>query len=161
MATRRALTLVEVLISIAIIAVLAALLLPVFSRSREAARKVVCLSNERQIYMRLNGAGGPAKGIQVCPDDLNVPSPLTPDYSSYLLNRYLSHSIHGIDAAVNTTQLVLVFDGQGATRTGGPGDAAFRHSGGLDICFADGHVAWVSAAQFQTVEWQPRYTWGK
>ncbi len=46
---RSGFTLVELLVVIAVIAVLAALLLPVFARAREAARKNACASNLRQI----------------------------------------------------------------------------------------------------------------
>jgi prepilin-type N-terminal cleavage/methylation domain-containing protein len=43
-------TLVELLVVIGIIAVLVAMLMPTLSRSREAARRVVCLSNLRQVH---------------------------------------------------------------------------------------------------------------
>lgn len=49
MKTGRAFTLVEMLVVIAIIAILAALLLPALSRSKEAARSAACKSNLRQI----------------------------------------------------------------------------------------------------------------
>jgi prepilin-type N-terminal cleavage/methylation domain-containing protein len=42
-------TLIELLVVIAVIATLAALLFPVFARSREKARQAVCLSNLKQI----------------------------------------------------------------------------------------------------------------
>ncbi|MFO7946113.1 MAG: prepilin-type N-terminal cleavage/methylation domain-containing protein [Armatimonadota bacterium] len=42
-------TLIEVLVVIAIIAVLAAILFPVFSRARASARKAACVSNTRQL----------------------------------------------------------------------------------------------------------------
>ena len=46
---RRAFTLIEILVVIAIIAILAAILFPVFSRSRENARRSSCQSNLKQI----------------------------------------------------------------------------------------------------------------
>jgi prepilin-type N-terminal cleavage/methylation domain-containing protein/prepilin-type processing-associated H-X9-DG protein len=48
-ATRRGFTLVELLVVIAVIAILAAILFPVFAQVREKGRQTVCLSNVRQI----------------------------------------------------------------------------------------------------------------
>jgi prepilin-type N-terminal cleavage/methylation domain-containing protein len=46
---RSAFTLIELLIVIAIIAILAAILFPVFARAREKARQVTCVSNLKQL----------------------------------------------------------------------------------------------------------------
>jgi prepilin-type N-terminal cleavage/methylation domain-containing protein len=54
-APRRAFTLIELLVVLAIIGVLAAILFPVLSRARAAARSAVCLSNTRQIAIGLVG----------------------------------------------------------------------------------------------------------
>lgn len=51
---RRAFTLVEVLVVIAILAVLAGILFPVFTQTRATARGVSCLSNIRQIGLALH-----------------------------------------------------------------------------------------------------------
>jgi prepilin-type N-terminal cleavage/methylation domain-containing protein/prepilin-type processing-associated H-X9-DG protein len=48
---RKAFTLIELLIVIAIISLLTAILFPVFARAREQARKAACASNLRQIGM--------------------------------------------------------------------------------------------------------------
>jgi len=50
---RRAFTLIEILIVIAIIAILAAILFPVFASAREKARSATCTSNLRQIGIAL------------------------------------------------------------------------------------------------------------
>ena len=48
-ANNRGFTLIELLIVLAILSILTAILLPIFVRSRERARQIVCLSNLRQI----------------------------------------------------------------------------------------------------------------
>ena len=51
MTKRRGFTLIELLVVIAIIGILAAMVFPVFARARESARKVVCLSNMKNLAL--------------------------------------------------------------------------------------------------------------
>ncbi len=51
---RRGFTLIELLVVVGILAVLAAILFPVFARAREKARQASCLSNVRQLLVGLH-----------------------------------------------------------------------------------------------------------
>lgn len=65
--TRRGFTIAEVLVVIGIIALLVALLFPVFGRVRSAARTAKCLSNQRQITLANATYAASNKGKWVSP----------------------------------------------------------------------------------------------
>ncbi|MCM8540711.1 MAG: type II secretion system GspH family protein [Lentisphaeraceae bacterium] len=51
-------TLIELLVVVAIIGILVSLLMPSLSKAREAAKRAVCLSNNKQVYLALTGYSG-------------------------------------------------------------------------------------------------------
>ena len=71
---RRGFTLVELLVVVAIIALLISILLPAMKQAREAAQLVVCRSNLRQI--------GVAMFVYAAENHNHIPAPLGTDYDS-------------------------------------------------------------------------------
>jgi len=74
-------TLIEILVTIAIIAIIAAILFPVFARARENARRASCMSNEKQM-------GVAAMMYSQDYDEQVLPSYVGSQYWPYLLQPY-------------------------------------------------------------------------
>jgi prepilin-type N-terminal cleavage/methylation domain-containing protein len=72
-AARRGFSLIELLVTISIIAIVAALLLPVLGRAKETARRTCCASNLSQVNV----------AIRLYADDWNDSLPVLPQPNPY------------------------------------------------------------------------------
>ncbi len=169
---RRAFTLLEIIIVVAILALLAAILFPVFSRAREKARAATCLSNYKQVglaihlYAQDNDDLSPVNGgsfaglvsdcapyihsdkVFVCPDDndrleegragsYRVPSLYQgKPMSCGWLNPY-------VGGQTTTTSLTTLCYEAEQDFAQAPIRPTYRHNGGTQILFFDGHAKWV------------------
>ncbi len=104
--TRKGFTLVELLVVIAIIGILVALLLPAVQAAREAARRIRCVNNFKQVGIAMHNYHDALKSF---PSGINMyhrgscgaPSSTAPDYggwswSTYSLPFYEERALHDL-----------------------------------------------------------------
>ncbi|MEA3402142.1 MAG: DUF1559 domain-containing protein [Armatimonadota bacterium] len=157
------------LMAVAILAILAAILFPVFARAREKARQASCLANLKQIglaqlmyaqdydQMLPDADQWPEttepyirnRQVYLCPAD-EPPSISRPWSMSYTMNQRLSHTL--LTDVAEPNRRPLCYDGSSVS--GGPDVAAFRHVDGANCTYVDGHAKMVPEAEWETL-WEP------
>jgi prepilin-type processing-associated H-X9-DG protein len=142
-------------------------LTPLFEIVSQNAHQTACLSNLRQLsvaslsyaqdYDEILPLADWAETTQPYIGSLAVLNcPDAPDVSpGYAMNEALvGLNVGDIEQPSNT---VLFFDSDlgGPSPLGGPENIAFRHHGGANVAFADGHARWISEEDAGTLVWDP------
>ena len=171
-------TLVELLVVVAIIAILAAILFPVFAQSREKARASACFANYHQIGMAVQMYAGDFDGdtppdggsfsgiitdcvpyihnanIFICPDDFDRAREGRPGtyrmaslYQGKPINcgwpdPYSTTTPPAVTRSVSTT---LLYEAE-QDFAQAPINPTYRHSGGTQVLYFDGHTKWVKGS---------------
>jgi len=147
---RRAFTLIEIMVVMAIIAILAGLIMVAAVKSREKARATYCLNSMRQIGMALSMmserrvpedwpsaiSNWNTKGILLCPEGPQD------GLTNYGVNRYIAKL--GVSGVSDTSHGLLLYESKraGDLLIGTESDVDQRHLGGSNFVYLDGHAVW-------------------
>jgi prepilin-type processing-associated H-X9-DG protein len=150
------------------IALQAAMVFPVFAKSRESARKAICLSNMKnlalamQMWLADHDDRFPTTERwvdELMPylrneEVLKCPADESGARSSYALNRaVIGKRLTDVE---DPSALVVFYEtaNPGENPVGGPEDVASpaRHLGGNSFGYADGHARWVPEAVQESLE---------
>jgi len=154
-----------VAVGLAVLMIVAAILFPVFFRAREKAVQSSCMSNLKQLelatlmYAQDYGEVMP-RGHNWCDATLpcikNRDVYTCPDVHGAIGTYALSDGVAGRDLKTIGTpaEVVSVFGSRvGWNLHGGPSLLEYRHNGGANIGFVDGHVKWISAGGAPSLTW--------
>ena len=140
--------LIELLVVVGVIAIMAAIMFPVFARAREKARQSSCLSNIRQLTLAtlqfaqehndtLPSAFNWAKSVEPYAKNSMIFQCVSVEAkpgTHYAMNPSLSG--RKLDGIAKPNQAVLIYEVQN-------GQPALRHNDGMNVGYVDGHVKWV------------------
>lgn len=152
---RRAFTLLELLVVIALIAILAAILFPVFAQVRERARQVSCMSNLSQLSMALHlyaqdyeGSFPPeahwVEALQEYAKNTHIWLCPSASFSEGRTTYGYEPGHHATDPGTER----LAYDAAVGSQ-----DIMFRHIGRANVLFLNGKIKSISKAQWLEAGW--------
>lgn len=134
-------TVIEILVCIAIIAVLAALLFPLFSSTKRRSVEVYCHNNLRQLWL----------AAQSYESDFGVPPPnnyVLPAWRDYILsnNFRCPISVSSEQASRQTGDYVVAFDNRPGSVGSSRVDCAVLRGSSMPVAYDDNHAMTINAA---------------
>jgi prepilin-type processing-associated H-X9-DG protein len=154
----RGFTFLELIVSMSLIMLLVALLLPVFAHTRESARRTACQSNLSQLVTATHLYAQDNNGLfPPNPDDLRWVTTVEPYVKNYQVLRCPSEpnssaARYGAGRVTGTNLWGTSYRYEGGLANDSPGNTPLGwdwmawHDGGLNVVFVDGHVEWMRDA---------------
>ncbi len=142
--------LLEILVVVAILAIVTALIFPVFARAREKARQTSCLSNVKQISVALQMYAQDYDGYLPSANEwqelvqpylnteqvFHCPARMEGTLPHYALSPFVAGRKLEEIAEPDTT--IMIYE------VGEGGQPAFLHNDGMNVGYVDGYARWVS-----------------